>query len=996
MKTTIKRKFNRLKLSHIAISWRCLVLAYFIISTLKMNAQTLPYQRYSTEDGLCNNDVFDIAKDKNGNFWLATDNGLSKFDGGKFKNFFTENGLADNSLTGVATWGDTVLIATYKNGIQWMINNKVSAKVIDSYRFRNSILLASNAYAVAEWGNRDDNTHFYRMYDRKFRILSLKGELLHSGIHSNKRPIYSFDSNYVYANGKRLFQLPKTSTEKKLHCLEYDTKKQWWLLVDKHILVVNTNMQLQKKIDLRSILSNDSPIDMTVDSEQTCWLKTRNGKGYRILADGTIQSITSLLGLSEKTLLRKFFYDDATHSLWIAMAGKGIYVIDKSYVTNYDIGSVSNANPMILSIGKDKNNTMWFGTDNEIIKFDGTRFEKKEVKGLKYFHQIINFGGKIYILGSRTIEKITKHPTYFFNDASMQIALFPNRVFAHKNSLLANSISLFLPSKSNPTHISFILESFDLTKNEQKNIKERSTNFSSYVATENLKNMAFNGILRSSATEEIAYGNLGFHIFNSKNKKIYVPENTPDFLKTAINRIDIDSQNRLFILGEKGLGIWKNGKWIFQSTKWSDFPLKEIKAKAIDKKGRIWLGTKSGLLLLEKNNVRVFNQKNGLVSSQINDVFYDEQRNIIWIATTEGISKIAVAALENSIKTKPILEIGTIQSLKKEYQENQDIRLANDDNYLKIELNAKNLQEYKSVLYQYRLDNQQDWQTTTPTLTISNLQFGSYHLEIRIKTPNSDFSDIKKIHFYISPPLYKNWLFWIILFAILLFIVYNEIGRQAKRRKEKQATEQQIIELKQQGMASMMNPHFIFNALNSIQYFVNNDELLKANEYMAQFGKLMRQNLEAAYKSTVSLADEIRFIEIYIQLESMRFSEKFSYSIDIDPALPTTSQLPAMFIQPFVENAILHGILPSERLGNLLIRFLKVDDDYLKIEIEDNGIGIHHSIKKSSHTSRSMEIIKKRILLLQEIDVKTSIQLTDLSETQKGFGTKVIMVLKLS
>ena len=419
------------------------------------------------------------------------------------------------------------------------------------------------------------------------------------------------------------------------------------------------------------------------------------------------------------------------------------------------------------------------------------------------------------------------------------------------------------------------------------------------------------------------------------------------------------------------------------------------KAKAIDKKGRIWLGTKSGLLLLEKNNVRIFNQKNGLVSSQINDVFYDEQRNIIWVATTEGISKIAVAALENSIKTKPILEIETIQSLKKEYQKNQDIRLANDDNYLKIELNAKNLQEHKSVFYEYRLNDQQDWQTTPPTLIVSNLQFGSHYIEIRVKTPNSEFSDTKRVHFYISPPLYKNWFFWIIIFAILLFIIYNEIGRQTKRRKEKQATEQQIIELKQQGMASMMNPHFIFNALNSIQYFVNNDELLKANEYMAQFGKLMRQNLEAAYKSTVSLADEIRFIEIYIQLESMRFSEKFSYSIDIDPTLPTNSQLPAMFIQPFVENAILHGILPSERAGKLFIRFSTLDDNYLKIEIQDNGIGIHHSVKKSSHTSRSMEIIKKRILLLQETDVKTSIQLIDLSKTQKGFGTKVSMILKL-
>ena len=171
-----------------------------------------------------------------------------------------------------------------------------------------------------------------------------------------------------------------------------------------------------------------------------------------------------------------------------------------------------------------------------------------------------------------------------------------------------------------------------------------------------------------------------------------------------------------------------------------------------------------------------------------------------------------------------------------------------------------------------------------------------------------------------------------------------------------------------------MNRHFIFNSLNSIQYFINTQDKLSANRYLTSFAKLIRKNLDTAAEgdNMVSLTQELERLELYLSLEAMRFKERFHYEIDTNAIDTDSVTVPAMLLQPFVENSIIHGILPDETKKGRIDVVLKVIANQLEICIDDNGIGIDFSIKKKAnfqgdHKSQGMEITSKRITLIRTI-----------------------------
>ena len=174
-------------------------------------------------------------------------------------------------------------------------------------------------------------------------------------------------------------------------------------------------------------------------------------------------------------------------------------------------------------------------------------------------------------------------------------------------------------------------------------------------------------------------------------------------------------------------------------------------------------------------------------------------------------------------------------------------------------------------------------------------------------------------------------------------------------------------------MNASMNRHFIFNALNSIQYFINTEDRTSANKYLTNFAKLIRKNLDSATGGNViTLEEELERIELYLSLESMRFKGKFEYHIDVNGLDAESVMIPPMLMQPFIENSIIHGILPDESKKGQIKLDLRQVGEFLHIRIEDNGIGIHQSLSRKldadgDHRSQGMEITSKRIELLQKM-----------------------------
>lgn len=180
------------------------------------------------------------------------------------------------------------------------------------------------------------------------------------------------------------------------------------------------------------------------------------------------------------------------------------------------------------------------------------------------------------------------------------------------------------------------------------------------------------------------------------------------------------------------------------------------------------------------------------------------------------------------------------------------------------------------------------------------------------------------------------------------------------------------MELESQSLNSSMNRHFIFNSLNSIQYYINMQDRKSANRYLTSFAKLIRKNLDSSQQNETSLKDELDRLELYLSLEQMRFQGRFDYEISISPDVNVEDiTIPAMMLQPFLENSIWHGILPSEKHGELEVYISEMNQG-VEIEIKDNGIGVEtsKSLKaetENGHISQGMDITQNRIQLYKNM-----------------------------
>lgn len=229
----------------------------------------------------------------------------------------------------------------------------------------------------------------------------------------------------------------------------------------------------------------------------------------------------------------------------------------------------------------------------------------------------------------------------------------------------------------------------------------------------------------------------------------------------------------------------------------------------------------------------------------------------------------------------------------------------------------------------------------------------------------------------------------LLLMLLSLFFMY--------RSNQQRKLSNNLLALK--SLRSQMNPHFIFNALNSVNSFIAQNDERAANRYLTEFSKLMRNVLNNSEKDFIVLADEIELLTLYLRLEHQRFEDKFDYELIIDPTIETTKfQIPPMLLQPYIENAVWHGLRYKKTLGKLSVSMLKKDANNVEIVITDNGIGRDESKKlktsnQKKQQSKGMNNIKQRIAILNDMyGDKVTVEVSDLLED--GTGTKVVLLLK--
>lgn len=395
----------------------------------------------------------------------------------------------------------------------------------------------------------------------------------------------------------------------------------------------------------------------------------------------------------------------------------------------------------------------------------------------------------------------------------------------------------------------------------------------------------------------------------------------------------------------------------------SDFITKVYSTPA----GQVYACSNAGLNYLTfRDNlwkIEVITKKKGLPSNLINDV--SVLNGELWVATEKGLAHIKKESAAYPIST-PILEKFLVNNHDSGYS--PQIRLPYDQNNITLKFYSLHFRSEGDILYRYRLLKADTAFTYTQNREVSfpNLSPGKYNLEVQAQNEDGKWSTPANWNFEIHNPWWLS--LWFLSLSLLLiglgigvFIHYR-----LKAIKKKAAMNNKIKDLEMAALRAQMNPHFIFNCLGSIQQFIMENDSASATRYLSRFAKLVRLSLHSSVDGKHSLAEEIEMLDNYLALEKMRFKGRFEYSIEAAPDInPEEIYFAPMLIQPFVENAVMHGVKDKKGDGLINIVF-SLDEKSLCVAVSDNGPGFSTvaNEEESDHKSVGITLTKNRLQLL--------------------------------
>jgi hypothetical protein len=463
--------------------------------------------------------------------------------------------------------------------------------------------------------------------------------------------------------------------------------------------------------------------------------------------------------------------------------------------------------------------------------------------------------------------------------------------------------------------------------------------------------------------------------------------------------VDIKRFGRRIVVASRGAGvIILEGGSLYQ-VRVADGLLSDMcRSIYVDQDGVIWVATNSGLNSITikehpfKTVIKSFSTSDGLLSNDNDQVL--KNGKIVWLLSKKGITAFDPdVAVPNNIP--PPIYITRVQVNNVSHTPESIKVLDYSTNFIEIDFVGLAYRNAGRQVYKYRLSG---YDTTLKYTQNTSVQFtklppGEYRFEVSGTNSSGVESSIPAIYsFSIEAPFYLKWWFnfclslIIIVLIILVAIVY--IRRIRAREAEKTEINRKIARLELQALRAQMNPHFIFNCLNAILDFILKNDTISAKYYLTMFSKLIRTTLNGSRKPSIRLADEIEFLELYLDLEKMRFSNKFNYIIDKNDVGDLNVEIPSMILQPFIENSIKHGKIGSLHTPGELIITFSLKENVLHCRIEDNGIGFDRSQREKDKNLRSdqphaLGLINERIRTINEIN-RLNIYYTIVDKSELG------------
>ena len=993
------------------------ILLLLLLFPLGIRAQQFHFRNYSLSEGLAQSQVYAICQAKNGTIWMGTrGGGLSAFDGIRFQNYTTRDGLSDNYILSLAEDSLGKLWIGTNNGI-CTFNGRIFQKetlpdsgtiVVESILLNrsNEILIGTQkgiySYKSNKW--------------TKFRadIPSIQENIscLYND-HSNRLWIGN-NSGITCIDKKTVFHLglKEGLPSEAIRCIIEDACGTIW------VGTYGSGIAWITKNGIRIINSTNvlpDPIVQSLfrDAQNRIWIGTQEaGAGFWNPSDSLFRFINERDGLSNNHI--RCIIDDYWGNIWLGTSGGGVSKYFGQQFTHFDqrsglagrnvyaiaedtsgaiwfstsaggLGRVEGNSIKDLSRAEgfptvkikklmtDLQNRLWIGTEGEgLYMYSGQDFKHfGNENGLKgnWIRDIIqDLAGNIWIAkAGGGIAKLTEENTQFkFKQFSLEEGLIEDRI----NALLQDkSGRIWFATTS--TGCGFIQN-------------DSIINFSTKdgLSSQKLRSLA----LAPNGTIWIGTADRGLCAISMNGNKpvCQVISSKQGLTSDNIYLLNFDSDGKLWAGSEKGLDrltFSKEGK------------LEEIKH----------FGYSEGFIGIETSQNATLRDKQGK----------------LWFGTINGLTRFN-PALTDINKIAPILQLRDIRLFFKPLTEtpfasfwetlsqdtSQILKLPFNQNHLSFDFFGVNHRNPEQVKYQWKLVGlDESW--TPPgfqhNITYSNLPPGDYTFLYRAANEDGIWSDAKAIHFQIAIPIWKRWWFIGVCAGLVVILVWlyfrwrlRRIKRKAKEAQEKLKLETDVLKLEQKALQLQMNPHFIFNALNSIQALIGTQDEKTARYYLSKFSRLMRQILESSREQIIPLDLEISILENYLSIEQFSHGVKFTWEITYDESLsPSNTGILPMLIHPFVENAVIHGLVPKGAAGHIHIQFSKVDEQLI-VRVSDNGIGREKARERRSqqdqhHKSTALLVVQERLELLEG---KTHVQIIDLTNsdgTSSGTEIKVIL-----
>ena len=979
-----------------SLIFRFLVFCVLALFSLHARAQDVRSLNYTSSDGLASNNVYCVYSDSRGFMWFGTDQGVSRFDGRKFTNFTTDNGLPDNDVFIVQEdrmgniWfgtqsprltffnGDSILEFRYNDSLSRIMVNR-SVKLGLYFGRHGDVYLSDRTYSLIRVDTSGNITqyggHECNIFDFGDRVMV--GQIR----KPRNKNLFVQGFRYFKAGGdfpvldSSFIPVADNRAKGSHYCLKLASGK---------ILLIKSEFIWTIDADTSFFIESDQKFDCIFqDGMKNVWLGTYLHGAVVLNGEDLSDTVAQLFpGMTITSIASDF-----QGGTWLSTLGHGIYQMPELDFTS----EKWNALPPgpFYEVENDKNESLF------------TITEKGEAFCWRH--------GSWKAIPVRAFDDEREVPALYFDRPSNSLFL-KGQLQDHGDSCKYHIATIKAREEVEP--VSYL---FDILRMNDKILEIRGKGiynnedgraiigFNKYRGLHSVKAKAIYDDTLWLST------NLGIYVIDRDFN--FVPFDIDELKLKQVVDICVVGKDLVFSMSDRTLLVRnRTGKSLYGRK--YNIPI-GITTSAVDEDGHLWLGTSHGLYhlnYLEGRPAQQMSLQSGVWQERINDIVIDGDSIII--ACENGLEIFSRKHLLADPIIPPKLFVSILSLNQLSWSMGVDGIMDFDHSQKNIEVGFTKVSftDPGNGVIEWRFaENGTEWQELDgDVVSFSKLPPGKYGIEARANDVAGVWSDLVKIDFRILPAWWQRndvRLFASILILILVMAVFRiRISFIRNRAKREIAVLREKSDLEMRALRAQMNPHFVFNSLTSIQYLINEKKTDEAEFYLNKFSRLLRMVVDKAGQEEIGLMEEIDLLRIYIDLENLRYDGKFDLNLELsDEMNPESIIIPAMVIQPFVENAIEHGLSKLDHKGELSISVQPVGD-MLRIEVKDNGIGRKkaRSMKEHSHSSSNRSIgvynVRKRISLLNlnEEEEKYTLTIEDLKkENGEAAGTRVLLNLPL-